>query len=157
MQPIDSEFNAAVLHMVRLHVPHGYTLTSESMDSFEQMRRMFEESGQITVNTDYSDSTIFGAASVNWAFRAWHDSCHLALNADFSQEGERRAAELQSEQLRAVFSRHPKLQYWLDLIDIEVNGQLEYLLTNGEFPVNQYQFTLDQLQKRGYENGLHCS
>src|SRR4029077_18194914 len=104
MQPIDTEFNAAVLHMVRLHVPHGYTLTSESMDSFEQMKRAFEESGQIAVNTNYSDSTIFGAAAVNWAFRAWHDSCHLALNADFSPEGEGRAAELQSEQLRVTYS-----------------------------------------------------
>lgn len=55
-----------------------------------------------------------------------------------------------SEQLRRAYSTHPKLQYWLDLIDVEVNGQLEYYLANREFPVNQYQFTLDQLKKRGY-------
>jgi hypothetical protein len=150
MFPIDTEFNAVVLHMVRLHVPHGYTLTSESMDSFEQMKRMFEESGLVTVNTDHSDGTIFGSASVNWAFRAWHDSCHLVLGADFTPEGERRAAELQSEQLKRAYPLHPKLQYWLDLIDIEVNGQLNYLLTTGNFPDNQLQFALDQLKKRGY-------
>lgn len=150
MLPIDSEFNAIVLHLVRLHVPKGYRLTSENMDSFEQMKRMFQESGFITVNTGFSDNTIFGSASVNWAFRAWHDSCHLALNADFSPEGERQAAALQQKQLVAAFPTHPKLKYFIDLIDIEVNGQLAHYLNTGQFPADQFQFTLNELKKRGY-------
>ena len=35
-----------------------------------------------------SERTIYGAPEVNWAFRAWHDSVHLARECDFSRAGE---------------------------------------------------------------------
>lgn len=147
----DNEFNALVLHMVSIHVPQGYDLSSEQTQDYEQMKADFQRDGRLTVNTGFSDHTIFGSASVNWAFRAWHDSCHLAGDYDFSPEGERKAALMQQHQVIDAFPLgHPKLQFFLDLINIEVNGQVAYFQANGDFPTDQLTFTQDELEKRGY-------
>lgn len=146
----DNEFNALVLHMVRLHVPQGYNLSSEQTQSFEQIKTDFQRDGRLTVNTGFSDHTIFGSASVNWAFRAWHDSCHLQGDYNFSPEGERKACLMQQRQIIAAFPFHPRLQYFIDLLDIEGNSQLAYFQAHGDFPQDQLTFTLTELEKRGY-------
>lgn len=148
----DNEFNALVLHMVSAHVPQGYDLSSEQTQDFQQMKADFQRDGRLTVNTGFSDHTIFGSASVNWAFRAWHDSCHLTGDYDFSPEGERNAANMQMHQIDTLYYDHPRLQFFLDLIDIEVNGQVAYFQANGDFPADQLAFTQSELQKRGYTN-----
>lgn len=150
MQLPDNEFNALVLHMVRLHIPQGYDLSSDQTQDFQQMKAAFQRDGRLTVNTGFSDQTIFGSASVNWAFRAWHDSCHLQGDHDFSPEGERKAATLQKQQTIRAVGDNSRLQFFLDLIDIEVNGQVAYFQANGDFPTDQLAFTQSELEKRGY-------
>jgi hypothetical protein len=76
-------------------------------------------------------------------FRAWHDSCHLIVNAGFDADGERLAAD---EQIRQVYA-HPNLSesdklLFARIIGIEVNGQVEYYLTHNSFPPDQYAFFL---------------
>lgn len=121
------------------------------MESFTQLKEEWERSGRVRVNTDFSDGTIFGSASVNWAFRAWHDYCHLTLGADFSKEGEGRAAQLQISHLISHYPTHPLLPLFISLVEIEVNEQVNYFFETGEFPCNQFDFTLNCLRKRGFE------
>jgi len=46
------------------------------------------------------ESTIYGAPEDNYAFRAWHDSIHIALKAGFDVIGESAVANEQLRQLR---------------------------------------------------------
>ncbi len=85
-----------------------------------------------------SDNTIYGDASVNHAMRAWHDSLHLSLNADFTLQGELRVA---LEQARLV-----KNDALAEIIIAEVYGQALFFDKHGEFPVNQVEFIINYLK-----------
>lgn len=147
---LDEEFNQAVMAFSLVCWPEGYERTSEQYESFEAMREAFRTEGRIKINTNFSEQTIFENPEVNWDFRAWHDWCHLWLDAGFDREGETKAAELQKRMLDLSFPSHPKLEFWKTLIDIEVVGQLEYYLQNGAFVSNQIEFAHEQLRQRGY-------
>lgn len=79
-----------------------------------------------------SDNTIYGDKAVNWAFRAWHDSLHIALNADFTLQGEIRVALEQARQLES--------DYLAKVMLAEIKGQAEYFAINGQFPADQASF-----------------
>ena len=138
MRVISKEFNALVEHFGSL-VPH--TLGTFDYPSYEAMRAEWLLTGSIQVNTDHSDGTIFGHPRVNWLFRAWHDYCHLLVNAPFDAQGEKRAAD---EQIRQVYA-HPSLSdadkpLFARIIGIEVNGQVDYYLAHNSFPPDQLAF-----------------
>lgn len=145
MRPLDEGFNRAILEMVSTYLPGGFDTTGEEMDSFDTLKTLYRNHGKITVNTGYSDQTIFGAPEVNWAFRAWHDYCHLTGNFPFTAFGEWCASYMQIQQLRYHYPSHPQLERWCRLVDIEVNGQVGYYLKHKQFPSNQIQFTLERL------------
>ena len=90
-----------------------------------------------------SDRTVFGDARVNHAFRAWHDSHHIRLGADFTLAGETRVCEAQIAELHRLWPRHPLV--WDRLIRVEVIGQVTYAVTHGHFPIDQIQFTRKEL------------
>ena len=90
-----------------------------------------------------SDGTIYGDAKVNHAFRAWHDSHHIRLGADFTLAGETRVCEAQIAELHRLWPRHPLV--WDRLIRVEVIGQVTYNATHGHFPIDQSQFTREEL------------
>lgn len=148
MRILDITFNRAVLRMVSVHLPNGFDITEVQTETIEQFRNEFVRTGRVSVNTGFSDRTIFGHPSVNWSFRAWHDYCHLLGGFGFDKTGERNASLLQTEQLETEFAGHPRLEYWKKILDIEVNGQLEYLERTGSFPTDQYEFTLSELKTR---------
>jgi hypothetical protein len=125
MNMIDAELNSRILklspkHSVSDHAPY----------SFESLKAS-SVSG-LVVWSGASDKTIYGAPSVNWAFRAWHDSLHLKLNAPFTLEGETLVA---LEQCRLIGS-----DQWAKIIMGEVIGQVEYLNKYGTFPADQIEF-----------------
>lgn len=152
---IHAGFNSIVEHYGGL-VPH--TLGTFDYPSFEAMRSEWLETGSIQVNTEHSDGTIFGSPRVNWLFRAWHDHCHLLVDAGFNADGERLAA---LEQIRQVYA-HPSLSefdklLFARIIDVEVNGQVAYYLAHNDFPPDQTAFFIDAWTRlygewKGYEN-----
>jgi hypothetical protein len=138
----DVEFNKLVRFFGGL-VPHSYTSTQ--YDSFEAMKADYIATGRIKINVDHSSGTIFGDQSVNWLFRAWHDYCHLLVDAPFTADGERLAALEQCRQIE----QHPGLttgqkETFKRIVGIEVNGQVAYYVEHNDFPPNQYDFFLSE-------------
>jgi hypothetical protein len=146
MPVISTEFNQLVQFYGGL-VKH--TLSTYDYADFAEMRADFEATGSIKVNTEHSDGTIFGSPEVNWLFRAWHDYCHLLVNAGFDAQGERMAASEQIRQVRA----HPGLTreqktLFTRIIDIEINGQVDYYIEHNDFPSDQYAFFVGEYARR---------
>lgn len=146
MPVVNKEFNGLVQFYGGL-VKHS--LTTFDYPDFEAMKLDYERTGYIRVNVEHSTGTIFGSQTVNWLFRAWHDYCHLVVNAPFDAEGERRAA---MEQIRQVWA-HPGLSdaektLYSSIIDIEVNGQVEYYQKYNDFPSDQYQFFMTEWARK---------
>lgn len=98
------------------------------------------ESSKLIVWSGASEATIYDDKQVNYAFRAWHDSLHIKLNADFTLEGETRVA---LEQARLIDS--DKLA---KILLAEVIGQAEYFAKHGEFPIDQIAF-IERYLKEG--------
>jgi hypothetical protein len=84
-----------------------------------------------------STDTIYGDPSVNHAFRAWHDSLHLKLGADFTLIGELRVGLEQARILGGSYG---------DIVMAEVKGQIDYYNLHGCFPLNQLEFVLSYLK-----------
>ena len=114
--------------------------------TFEEMQADYQKTGRIKVTTLHSANSIYGYEWINVCGRAWHDYCHLTMNAGFNQDGERKAAQLQIRQVREHFGWTLESDKFCRIIDAEVNGQVSYYLQYGDFPVNGYEFT------KGYLN-----
>lgn len=93
--------------------------------------------GVMTVWEGASDKTIWRDARVNHAFRAWHDQCHIRVNAGFTLAGERLACE---EQIRELMAAYPRAHSMAALIRAEVIGQAEHFARTGIFPEDQIAF-----------------
>lgn len=133
-------------YVVSLLAPKNVRLTSRQYADFAEMKADFERTGYIYVNVDHSDNTIFGSPSTNWQFRAWHDMCHIQADADFSFEGEQKAAELQMTQVATLHGpTYKDKTRWLSLIRAEVIGQGEYYREHGDFPNDQRAFVADYI------------
>lgn len=136
-------------YVVSLLAPKKVKYTASQFESFEAMREDYNRWGVLTVNVNHSDHTIFGEPRINWLFRAWHDKRHITENVDFSPMGESIAAMAQQKDIVTLqgASAHDKLR-WIALIDTEVNGQLEYLMRTGNFPIDQRQFATEYLRNK---------
>lgn len=147
MTPIlDPAFNALTVEMAsKLQwIPVDY----DPYATLAEMRADYDKTGRIKVSTLHSDNSIYGDPFVNWCGRAWHDYCHLACNAEFDAEGESLAAAHQIQEMYDYIGWTSPLGHrFARIINAEVNGQVEYYLKHGNFPVNGYEFT------KGYLNG----
>lgn len=119
---LDPGLNQAILamapaHSVRDHAPATWQQVREA----STVDHVIVWSGEAT-------HSIYGDARVNYAFRAWHDKCHLIGQFPFTIYGEERAVALQCQQLRERFPSSPKL--WQDALSADVLGVV-YLLHAG--------------------------
>lgn len=117
-------------------------------DTLQKVTDFYREDREVLVFTGNCKDTIYGCMELNWQARAWHDYCHIILQADFDYEGEMRVLQLQKLQIEQLLEGKAPInliKHCLQLIDIEVKGQLEYLQEFGVFPKNQYEFTLNKL------------
>lgn len=122
--------NRAVLDQVK---GITYTVADNAPDTASAL---FGHIGELVVWSGASDQTIYGSESVNWAFRAWHDSIHLDYGLGFSVGEEIEIAEIQAGMIGGRLG---------DILYAEVAGQAEYLLQNGEFPKDQKAFINEYL------------
>src|SRR5665213_3754926 len=105
---LSPDLNRAILamapaHIVRDHAPANWQQVREA----STMARVIVWSGE-------ANHSIYGDARVNYAFRAWHDRCHLIGQFPFTIAGEESAVALQCQQLRERFPNAPQL--WQDAI-----------------------------------------
>lgn len=145
MPILNREFNAVVKHIGSL-VPH--TLTGGDYKDFADMKADFARTGRIKINVNNSTGTIFGDPVINWLFRAWHDHCHILADADFTLDGEARAAAYMIGSIQRALPDVPipQLVEYARIILCEVNGQGEYFATYGEFPIDQHAFSVHYLK-----------
>jgi hypothetical protein len=120
---------------------------TDNQFTYDQIKHFFDVTHCIPVNRLHCENSIFGDKLTNVAFRAWHDYAHLAMNAPFDAEGERRAAWFQCLQVNNRYLQghisHAEKERFCTIIDNEVNGQVEYYLAHGCFP-NGYQFAKER-------------
>lgn len=96
----------------------------------------------LIVYDGHSERTIWPTPHDNYALRAYHDSLHLELDADFSTAGELRVAR---EHVRLAkrdgVSKLGRRMLWLDIA-----GQIAYIDKHGDFPTDQAAFVEDCLR-----------
>lgn len=144
-EPIDRAFNVCVLQMADRLFPTGFDVGPNAPDTFEALKAHIARTGRMLVWDGASDATIFGDPEVNYAFRAWHDWCHLKADADFSKGGEKAAADVQKRHIRSLYGYGPTADRFCRLVDCEVVAQGEYAAIHGEFPKDQMAFARDYL------------
>lgn len=120
-----------------------FVLDANGPTSWDELRAVRDVS-PLPINPQSAEGSIYSSVAVNLAFRAWHDSLHLALNAGFDHAGEhavalehqnqaRRAEGLSGEDLRALWA-----DTWLTF-----RHQERY----GYFPANPRTFVADCLSR----------
>jgi hypothetical protein len=139
--PLSIRFNVAVLAIAAKLFPAGFDVASDAPDTFEKLASHVEKTGRMLVWNGASDNTIFGDAEVNYAFRAWHDWCHLSGGCEFTPEGEMNAALIQIDHIRSVYGYTPDADNMVLLVWAEVVGQVQYHEHHdGQFPTDQMAF-----------------
>lgn len=118
-----------------------YEIKDIAPSSIDEVIRNYHERGIVTVWSGASDATIFGDASVNYAFRAWHDLTHILTGNNFTLQGETITALHQIATLPQGIAR---------IVLIEVIGQASHYFQHGHFPSNQIHFTMDALKRGDY-------
>jgi hypothetical protein len=142
MRAFSLRLNVAVMQIASQLFPTGFDVSDNAPDTFDKLKAHVAKTGRMLVWNGASDKTIFADEEVNFAFRAWHDWCHLAGEFPFTPEGEKDAACMQLQHIRALFGRTKEADYMCRLVWTEVVGQVEYHLHhNGAFPSDQAAFT----------------
>jgi hypothetical protein len=152
-KPLCPQFNHVVRGMATRLWPQGFDLASDLDIDWPRLQAMHARAlrltgiGRIAVWTGGSDLTIFGSADqdANWAFRAWHDWCHLFGQFDFSLAGEAAACRMQQAQVLATYGYDANTCACCMLLDIEINQQAQHYAATGEFIEDQWQFAKDRL------------
>ncbi len=90
-----------------------------------------------------SELTIYQDASINYMFRALHDSMHIKTGLDFSIKSEIELGKIQASKQTSDLMR--------ELFYSEIVGQALYFEKNNKFIDNQVQFTLDYLYGTGFK------
>jgi hypothetical protein len=151
MEPMYPRFNEMVLMAVASLMPDGYDVTDDSTvcDTLDKVKRHHRKTGRIMVWTGESEQSIFGQASVNHAFRAWHDYVHVLYDLPFTKAGEHRVMRIQQTHVDTLggfeFTPEEKNLFY-KLLECEVDGQLEHLIKTGEFVKDQRAFATTYME-----------
>ncbi len=101
MQHVDDTLAMASVAICKRLMPQGIVgLAKGAPDTLESATRYFNDNGTIAVSTFFSPRRFFGTAECCQAFDAWHDYCHVTLQAGFDMTGEERVNALQQSHLQ---------------------------------------------------------
>lgn len=143
---LDIELNVAVVHLAD-KTARGFRVAEMAPRTYEEVIHQIEAHGIIVVWSGASEHTIFGDPEINYAFRAWHDWCHWRGRSDFSPSGEMGVAHMQCEHFITLYGDTPRTRRWCKIVEAEIIGQMRYREQHGEFPIDQYAFVVDYLNK----------
>lgn len=126
--------------LARLLESTAGTVAPESESGAGAIREHGSPSGallgeRIPVWAGASERTIWSGPRVNYLFRAWHDSVHVAACADFDTAGELETARRQCAQIEGKPERA--------ILWAETAGQVLYHAAHGAFPDDQRRYVLD--------------
>lgn len=124
-------FYTAPAHIVRDDAPQTFAALKRRRDS------------TIVVWSGASGRTIYDRPEVNAAFRAIHDTAHLALDAGFDFDSENRVAAQCVEAAR----RNGLDEVACAALDFDSAGQNEYFRTHGRFVDDQEAFVTARMEE----------
>lgn len=140
-KPVYQKLNDACVHMANKIFPNGYDVTADAPNTFEGLVKHTAMTGRMAVWNGASDKTIFADDQANYAFRAWHDACHLRGLHPFTPEGEKGAFDEMVSDVHREYGDTPESKSMIGLLHEEIIGQLDYTkFHGGEFPVDQRAF-----------------
>lgn len=139
-QPLDIQFNVAVLHIASRLFPCGFEVSDDAPQTYEELKRLINMTGRMAVYAGASETTIYEDREVNFSFRAWHDWCHWRGAHDFSPEGERAVFDMQCTHLLDLFGGSEPTRRWQRILYAEIIGQQAYFDHHGVFPIDQRGF-----------------
>ena len=149
--PLDRDFNVFVHRMARKLFPCGFDVTmdeDEAPSNLIQLQQHVEKTGRMLVWGGASDNTIFDCRETNWAFRAWHDWCHLRGKHPFHLVGEEGVMLMQQRHCRLLVPEKDKAERFCRILWLEVMGQAAHYERTGAFPENQMEWMEQQLAQR---------
>ena len=146
MFPLDPNFNRVVLSITDELLPQGFDVTDRAPDNYCELKAEFTRRGRIVVFAGASELTIYADTAVNYAFRAWHDLCHLQGNYDTSYVGEVATCGLQTRQMLKRFGHSELTWKWTQIIEAEIIGQAGYFERYRRFPIDQAAFVVAYLK-----------
>jgi len=144
MEPLSLSLNCAVNSIANRLFPLGFDV--QGVDTAKVAPSTYEElcaqfaTGRHVVASEGSENTIYACKETNYAFRAWHDWCHVRGGHDFSLEGEKAVCAMQIEHLRKFYPGNPDLPKWERILEAEIVGQALYFAKHGKFPKHQRAF-----------------
>ncbi|HEY6019363.1 MAG TPA: hypothetical protein VIY48_05490 [Candidatus Paceibacterota bacterium] len=144
------DFDRVSRHMAAIKCPQGWRPTLHAPNTLAELKETVNDHGIIPVSRDFSEHTIYDDPAGNWAFRAWHDATHLAIDGEFDRAGELAVFREQCADMR---DRWPAFIPWseehfammVNIIRCEIVGQFDYNETYGDYPQYQRKFTTDYL------------
>ncbi|WCD56144.1 hypothetical protein [Caulobacter phage KSC] len=139
-KPLSIPFNAAVMTMANLANPKGWDVSDLAPSSLNGLTLHVRQAGRVVVWSGASDNTIFGDPEHNYAFRAWHDAMHYALQLDFSIAGEAGVAFAQCSDLLDKYGLDDETTEFCAIILAEIIGSAHWFQLMGEFPADQVKY-----------------
>lgn len=103
MQHVDDTLAQASVDICRRILPLGYVAMDgkAAPGTLDSATRFYNDTGKIAVSTYMSPRRFMGTAECARCFDAWHDYCHVTLQATFDIPGEERVNTLQKAHLNA--------------------------------------------------------
>lgn len=158
--PVDKLFEAATLDLAGRLWPKGWEASIVAPSTLASMTAFYKAHGHLQVSSLHCERTIFSDASVNYAFRAWHDWHHVALQASFDRLGEQLVHDAMARDLSNWLANHyhkhvtddphaSRFSYHFKrchaLLKCDNIGQLDHWEALGAPPVDQRAFALGYL------------
>jgi hypothetical protein len=139
LAPVRYTASPALESFIRASAPPHFATPDApgTLEGLQEWAASAAPSDPLPVYDGGCERTIFSTPAVNHAFRAWHDSLHLAFGLGFDKVGEYGAAGLHMEAAAAAGLLTEDQRALL----FEVVGQFEYAAAHaGEFPADQALF-----------------
>jgi len=132
-----------------------FDLTDDNTFDYQGIVKYYGTHGKLIIWSGGSDCTIFGKPEDNYKFRAWHDLHHILNGYDFSQSGEYKTYMSQMKDIMTYADSWPQCKLFGRIIDIEINGQVDYQRKHGYFPEDQRAFMEQQLARGEYHDAAY--
>ena len=162
MEPLSRPFNVIINAIAAKLYPTGFDVSENAPGNWFDLFDRVYNTGRMTVSNVNSEKTIFADAEHNYAFRAWHDHCHLrnrdsiflgsghtrplsngAYPGTFDWAGEVWVYQQMVQDVVKVYGEcSPDIS---KILEAEVIGQFLHKEVWGDFPNDQMAFTRDYL------------
>jgi hypothetical protein len=108
LHSVDRTLEDASMDICRKFLPQGYSVSANAPNTLEEATDYFKRHGTVCVHSGFDPVTSpFRRDVGHYAFQAWHDLCHVSLQAPFDLEGERTVNRCMTGSLRQWHRENP--------------------------------------------------